>query len=625
MRVVAVLAVCMSSSVASPVLVPVILDTSSPSFVGSDAFMSMSFGIERMTGDDPFGFFNSTRVTAALAGLAPAYFRVSGTAVDAVLWNETGACTEGVEGVEVGPLRSGRGATGRLAGLSQPHSSPESDSDPHPDLHDDSDPYATCLNASQWRHILSLTNATGLSLVMGVNGRVGKTPEAPNAPWDPSNAQAFLNFTANLLAAEGLSLAPPVGWELGNEPDLWHNFWNTSVNGSTLASDVKAFRKLVASFPALVPGGGNGSVTTFGPDTCNCFHGDNILQEYAGSLPDPLPLPAVHFATFHFYNGGGKDIEPGVMTDPARADTVIPAVLAARQDLVSSGNGAAATMPLVIGETGECVDGGCLGPPVNASSGVGGGPQHPYWSTDYLDGFMFLDKAGLTAALNVSVLMREKVFGGNDGFINALLFPEASYWPMLAHKQLVGPQVLGVVNSTTAGRVVRVYAHCTRKWSGVGGNNRASLGPRVPSYPLGSVTLIVVNLSNDTSAQLQLANSSAPGGGGSAPFPAAPRDEYWFSGAMPAGMPGNDTHCVWGPQDDWVGDGEGGLRKLPYLPSPLCLNGQLLYLGNGPEGANTSLPELVPSSVTDPGQSIVVPPVTYGFVVLPSAGAAACM
>lgn len=42
----------------------------------------------------------------------------------------------------------------------------------------------------------------------------------------------------------------------------------------------------------------------------------------------------------------------------------------------------------------------------------------------------------------MSAIVKEKVFGGNDQFINPLNYPAAPYWVMLAYKQLAGTEIL---------------------------------------------------------------------------------------------------------------------------------------------------------------------------------------
>jgi heparanase len=548
---------------------------STPSATVSSRFVSMAFGIEQMKGIDPWGFFSPNRTRVALSVLTPSYLRVSGTAVDSLLFEESGACTVSASSEEEG--QEGGAAT------------------------------SSCMNATEWMTLLTTATATGLDLVVGLNGRIGKNATSPDAPWDSTNAATFFAWLAGVVEQSGGAIKAPVGYELGNEPDLWHNFFSTPVNGSALAADLQTLVSLIASHPAL------GTPIIAGPDTCECWHGDTVLHDYANSLlPSSLPN---HFITWHFYYGGGV-VQPSYFTTPAVADKLASTILATRAKLAGT---PAETLPLIIGETGECIMGGCMGPAINSSStttaaaalsrsgaGVSGGPPHPYYSPDFIDGFLFLDKLGVAAALNVSAIMREKMLGGNDGFFDVLARPSASYWPMLTHKLLMGPKVLGVVNSTEPGRVLRVYAHCARNVAGGAG------GGLVPAYKPGAAVLLFVNFDNTTSYSLTLA---AGGGGGVA---LAPRDEYVFSGSMPAGMPGNDTNCVWGS------DGGGGRKPPPYLPSPICLNGALLFMADGPLGPNSTMPQLVPHSVTDPSAPLVIAPVSYGFVVLPEANVPAC-
>jgi len=317
------------------------------------------------------------------------------------------------------------------------------------------------------------------------------------------------------------------------------------------------------------------------------------------------------------YNSGGQQT-PLTMTSTELADRVGGLVAQARSYL--AGLPMAAAMPLVIGETGECVRGGCEGPPENATAsaaevGAGGGPVRPFYSESFLDGFLFLDKLGISAALNVSVIMKEKVFGGNDGLVNPLLYPAPPYWVALAHKQLVGPRVLAVANSTAPGRTLRVYAQCARAWAGGGGDPAPPPTARVaPAYPRGAVVLIVVNLDANATAGAEVVLADAATG---APVPLVPRDEWRFSGPLPAPLPGGDAACAFAPQ-----------HGLPYLPGASCLNGRLLFMGptpGGGAGANTTLPALVPAAVTTPGTRLFVPPVFHGFFVLPNAAAPACM
>lgn len=514
----------------SPTVVSINL--TAPAHSVDERFLSICFDLELFSPASSWGFFTSSRSLAAVGALAPAYMRVSGTAVDSITFNATAACG------------------------------------------------TTCLNATQVDSILRFAALANVSLVLGINGRLGRTQADPDAPFDYSNAAALLDH----LAVSGF---PTAAFELGNEPDLWFSNHNTS--GAALAEGVAVLRTLLAARPSL-------QSSVFGPDTCECWHGDKLLTEYVAALngtgTSTHALPGL--VTVHFYNRGGR-VQPEDMLNISTADTLLNMVATTRTKMADSGNAAAATVPLALGETGECVMGGCAS--VNGSS-------HEYYSEGFLDNFLFADKLGLAAALNVSVVFKEKIIGGNDGVLNPLLFPEPPYWLALMHKQLVGARILGVSGSTEPSRSVRVYAHCARRWGATGDAGGTQL---VPTYPPGAIVLLAINLDLQKQALLNLTDVNGQ------PLSSVPRDEYRLSGRMPAPLPGNDTACAFGPQP----------HKLPYLPEPTCLNGALLYLSDGPACINCTLPQLQPATVSVAGP-IVLPPASVAVFVLPDAAAAAC-
>lgn len=276
----------------------------------------------------------------------------------------------------------------------------------------------------------------------------------------------------------------------------------------------------------------------------------------------------------------------------AGADGLIGKIDGVRANIALGRNAAALAAPLVIGETGECAGGGC-----HAHNGT----QDILYSEEFIDSYLRLDKLGLAAAMNVSAVMMEKIFGGNDGFISALSFPLGGYWVHWLHKQLVGPRVLAVANSTLPGRSLRVYVQCARSLPGAAG---------VPAYPPGALVLMAVNFDWNKTATITLEDAAG------AAVPMTPRDEYRLTGAMPAGLPGDDSAaCAFGPQP----------RHLMYLPPAVCVNGQLLYLADGPRGYNTTMPIVSPVTVTDASQPLQLLPLALGFFVLPTAAAPACM
>ncbi len=132
--------------------------------------------------------------------------------------------------------------------------------------------------------------------------------------------------------------------------------------------------------------------------------------------------------------------------------------------------------------------------------------------------------------------------------------------------QLVGTTVLGVINSTTAGRTVRVYAFCTR-----------TDGPL--NYSPGSITIVAININNST-ASFSL----------------------------------NIEGATIGERDDFLLTAPNGLMSS----TTILLNGVPLELQAG-----GVLPAFVPATAT--GALVQLGPLSYGFSVLKDANAAACL
>ena len=197
------------------------------------------------------------------------------------------------------------------------------------------------------------------------------------------------------------------------------------------------------------------------------------------------------------------------------------------------------------------------------SSAYGGGV--PGVSDSYIAGFMWLDKLGIAARLQHNVVIRQTFYGGSYSLINTkTLDPFPDYWSSFLYKKLVGSRVLEVHDGLSLGRTVRVYAHCTSERS---------------RYDTGSLVLIALNTQH-SDVQLVLTN---------------------------------------------------GLEKLPvhqYLLTPgqhnnltsqtVRLNGKLLQMVN-----DTFLPNVEPKTIIPP-DDIILPPVSYGFFVIPEAKVDAC-
>ena len=205
------------------------------------------------------------------------------------------------------------------------------------------------------------------------------------------------------------------------------------------------------------------------------------------------------------------------------------------------------------------------------SSTYGGGTANA--SASFVAGFMWLDKLALAARLNHSVVCRQ-VFGharySAVGYDNV---PNPDYYSALLWRRLVGRKVLEVEGDLQQGRDVRVYAFCTAEGAQPKGG--------------GAVTVVWLNTQNQTSAALQLRLSE-------------------------------DAGSVAGERHVWA------LTSQPGLPTSraVYLNGDTLLSIN----SSTGLPVAMPPAILPAGESsvVTVPALSYGFVVLPGAGAGAC-
>ena len=196
------------------------------------------------------------------------------------------------------------------------------------------------------------------------------------------------------------------------------------------------------------------------------------------------------------------------------------------------------------------------------SSAYSGGV--PGVSDSYIAGFMWLDKLGIAARLRHDVVIRQAFYGGSYSLINMeTLDPFPDYWSSFLYKNLVGSRVLEVYGGISLGRTVRVYAHCTSERS---------------RYDTGGLVLIALNTQH-SDVQLVLTNG----------LEKLPVYQYLFT-------PGQNNNLT---------------------SQTVRLNGELLQLVN-----DTFLPNVEPKTISP--DYIILPPVSYGFFVIPDAQVDAC-
>ena len=466
------------------------------------------------------------------------------------------------------------------------------------------------LRAEHLQGIVDFTKSAGWDLVFGLN--VATARDANTDEWDPSELDDLIRQSDSDRANVRY-----YGLELGNEPDhmckvpggdrfccghppteAMGDEMVVAVTPQQLASDYKHFRERLRHLwhhrsrktrPKVI-----------GSDVSSILKDTPLTVDYAKDFLDALEEPLDAF-TYHFYYSSfetGMEIED--FSTVETLDTFRDAAVSAHEMIKEHGRGA----ELWLGETSSVSHGGTE----NAT-------------TSFLAGFMWLDKLGIAAVTGHRHVFRQTFARTSYAVVGMLLsahvsphpppsplppvdfppppfpppfqpppasppspptpssprhgaayddLPNPDYWTTVLWRSLVGNLVLSTDTKVKHGRSVRVYAFCSAKDLGY----------------VGGVTLAVVQ-TEDTQVELDLETlSQTVGARGRA-------DLYWLTS-----YPGQP------------------------ISRDIFLNGHVLRVV---DEETMELPQLRNMAVSlTAEQPIVLPPKSYGFIVLPEAGAAAC-
>ena len=317
------------------------------------------------------------------------------------------------------------------------------------------------LNLTQFSQIANFAQRNGWQFIFGLNAQYRFNN---NNSWDPTNAESL--FDAIIKSKNDHIM---YAFELGNEPDLYSNSNDqqkgyNNVSSTQLAHDYQLLFNLVKNtfqdHQMLVP-------KIFGPDIAYSMP---YLKSFLTECKRSNPLNAI---TVHFYYGNDKVLN-------TTQDFINPKVLDKLYDYLGNVTNTVwenynKEIAIIIGET---------------SSTSGGGTHN--LSTSFVSGFMMLDKLGLASIYGIFSVVRQEFCGGNYGLIGngsySEFLPNPNYWNQYLFKNLVGDKVLYVDGQMEHGRYIRVYAFCTR----------INDGYAVYNYPTGSVTVLILNLYNQS-------------------------------------------------------------------------------------------------------------------------------
>eukprot|EP00795_Rhopilema_esculentum_P006431 gene6431-11874_t len=293
------------------------------------------------------------------------------------------------------------------------------------------------LNSTEWDMINDFAKKMQWKMIFGVNSLERKH----DGSWDPTNFIKLLRYTT--------SKGYVVNYELGNEPDLYLGHRDIWIKPEQLARDFGMLKAIVIEEGHNIP-------MIFGPDVAT-LNRDGYFQKFLENIDNDI-LDAV---TFHFYYGASENATLQDFIDPLYLDKFLDYTNSAKKMIKK---GATKDTPIWIGET---------------ASTYGGGAEA--LSDRYAAGFLWLDKLGLAARLNITMVIRQTLLGGKYALISKNLFPSPDYWLSVLYKQLVGHRVLDVTGSLEKSRKFRIYSHCVNEF----GSHK---------YFQGSVVIIAINL-----------------------------------------------------------------------------------------------------------------------------------
>lgn len=378
------------------------------------------------------------------------------------------------------------------------------------------------MSAEQWDQLNIFVAKVGWSLIFDLNSLLRK-----NGNWSPENAQLLLNYTS----MKGYKIA---GWELGNEPDAYNHKFGYRITASQRAEDYLQLHSLLNQYSEWR------KCVTIGPSTTQLKKKrvKQYLKEFLQTGgPDIVTNPS-----FHHYYVNGRETSIDQFMSPAILDELPPEITAAYKIVKHPPYGR-----VWLGET---------------SSAYGGGA--PGLSDRYVAGFMWLDKLGISAALGISVVVRQDFYGGHYSLIDSkTLDPNPDFWLSYMFNTLVGQSVFNVSVQDKSG-YVRMYSHCA--------NVKRS------NYTPGSITVYGMNLKEESTTML---------------FPQFIQDIKLHVYMLQ-------------PAD------EDGL-KSKYV----SLNGRRLKLNT-----DFSLPDVLTPVVTT--NNVTFPPQSFGFIVIPNSNTSIC-
>jgi heparanase 1 len=421
--------------------------------------------------------------------------------------------------------------------------------------------YKQCLNETTWRDLLSFTAAAKAKMIFGLSMNTGEDVASDSHNGPYPYPWDPSNAREILEWTIDHQLDHLIyGFELGNEQ-------NNKYTGVQTANDFAILYNLTVE---LWPDETRRPVL-FGPDP-HSLHGPTGSQlDWIASWLDSMAAKGVpvHAVTHHQYT----EVDPSANGFTSATKLSLNGAIAAAINKTVRDHSSTAR-----------VFGGEIGPH------NGGSPPCDHTSMRWAvfgDSFWYADNLAAMAKNGYSGLCRQDYIGADYGMVDCSTgAPLPDYFTALLWARTMGPNVLSsAATDKVTGKpqppetsAMRIYAHCTNK------------GTAMYSDTSGGVTILAINL-GDTPSTLH--------------FPA---------------VLGEVVHeYILTPSSD-ASSSLSGLEGL--LSTVALLNGTPLRIEH--DGSVPSMPPVIHTQAGPGGASVIAPPTSVGFFVLPNAKYAGC-
>ncbi|KAH0458361.1 hypothetical protein IEQ34_013676 [Dendrobium chrysotoxum] len=288
-----------------------------------------------------------------------------------------------------------------------------------------------CLPISRWDQLNKFFEEASASVVFGLNALNGRVPMPDGSvggPWNYTNAESLIHFTAN----KSYNI---LGWELGNE--LSGKGIRARIDVAQYAADTISLKKIVDQIyegrpvkPLIIAPGGNFEV-----------------EWYSQFIDLTKTSSSLDVITHHMYilgPGVDEDLVEKIL-NPWRLD--LAASVFSNLSVILRNAGSSPTA--WVGEAGGAYNGG-----------------HNLVTNSFVSSFWYLDQLGMSANYDTKSYCRQSLIGGNYGLLNTTTFePNPDYYSALLWHRLMGPKVLATDFIGT--KKIRAYTHCARDSNGI--------------------------------------------------------------------------------------------------------------------------------------------------------------